>query len=198
MELKQWLKGGALGLALTILVVLGLINKDGIPESDTGMTCAANIAVLEQKKRCGFVDLGQMVTITGQVKRSKTHKDGDRSIDIYPDDEFEWVLYYKGQSTRSYIHAEFTPCERNYEDVAAALDEVMKRYSDGESLRVEITGRWAYDGVDHNGEWREQLDKCLTGREPDPSIGWVEVHPAYSVRILEPLDSNGGSATEPD
>lgn len=185
MELKSWLKGSAIGVALTILMVVAMINKDEIPESESGMTCSANMAVLEQKKRCGFVDLGQLVTVTGQVRRSKTHKDGDRSIDIYPDDEFEWTLYHKGKQNRSYIHAEFTPCERRYDDVAAALDEVMERYEAGEKPRVAITGRWAFDGVDHNGKWREQLDKCLSGREPDPSLGWVEIHPAYFVEILE-------------
>jgi hypothetical protein len=181
----KWAKAVAVGLTVIATWFAAQWAKDDVPESAYGMSCAANMAILEQKKRCGFVDLGQMITITGQVKRSKTHKDGDRSIDIYPDDEFEWVLYYKGHSTRDYIHTEFTPCERSYEDVAAALEEVKTRWEAGEKLRVAITGRWAYDGVDHRGEWREQLDKCLDGLDPDPSVGWLEIHPAYSVEVLD-------------
>jgi hypothetical protein len=182
---KRWIKGALVALAIGATWMLAKVSGDDVPDSAYSMNCAANMAALEQKKRCGFVDLGKMVTISGFVRRSKTHKDGDRSIDIYPDPDQEWVLHYGGEKNRKWIHAEFTPCERGYEDVARALKEVETRLAAGEKFRVLITGRWAYDGVDHRGEWRDQIDKCLDGREPDPKLGWIEIHPAYSVEVLD-------------
>jgi hypothetical protein len=150
-----------------------------------GLTCAPSQVVFEQKRRCGFLDLGELATIEGKVIKTKTHTDGDRSVNVVPDPGFERLLYYKGRKTRDYLHVEFMPCERIYTDVDTPLAEVLRRFKAGIPTRVRITGRWAYDGVDHRGKWRDQLGKCLGGREADPDVGWTAIHPAYTIEILD-------------
>jgi len=177
----------------SILVALGTaggflaahIQGDVIPDSNWGVSCAPAWAVFDAKKRCGFVDLGELVAVSGRVKKTKIHQDGDFSLDIVPEPQYEWVLSYKGQARRSYIHVEFMPCERTYADVEPVLQEVARRIAAGETVHVRVVGRWAYDGVDHNGEWRKQLSTCLETREPDPALGWTEIHPGYTIRIRE-------------
>lgn len=161
------------------------------PESLTGFTCASAHVFFEQKKRCGFVDLGRLVTAEGCVRKTKIHTDGDFSIDIIPDEDYQYLLDYEGRRTRRYLHTEFMPCERTYSDVEAVLQKVATHHQSDEfdyrecSMRVRVTGRWAYDGVDHRGEWRDQLGNCLNGRGVDPAVGWTEIHPAYTVEIIE-------------
>lgn len=155
------------------------------PSPIVGMPCAASQVIFEQKRRCGFLDLGELVTVVGTVLKAATHNDGDRSILVIPDMGYERLLFYKGHLTRSQLHVEFMPCERLYTDVEVPLAEVLRRFEEEIPTRVRITGRWAYDGVDHRGEWRDQLGNCLGGREADPTVGWTEIHPAYSVEILE-------------
>ena len=143
-------------------------------------SCAANMAILDQKRQCGFADLGP-VTVVGTVRRTKHHGDGDRSVDVIPDPAWAHVLAYKGKTRRDYIHCEFTPCDQ-YTEIVAVLDRV--RVGD----RVRITGRHAWDGVDHRGPWRDQAVKCLEGRGPDPELGWIEIHPAQSIELLSPRE----------
>ena len=178
----------ALGVASTWIAAK--LGGEVAPESKWLVECASSHVVFAQKKRCGFVDLGELVTAEGCVIGTKTHNDGDRSINIRPDKPFERLLYYQGRKTKNYLHVEFMPCEREYVDVEAVLEEIMDHYNSEDynraecSMRVRVTGRWAYDGVDHRGVWRDQLGNCLGGRGPDPDVGWTEIHPAYTVEVL--------------
>lgn len=185
MSTRAWIAG--IGIALAVLSgwAVAYVQGDVAPKSKWGLTCAPAWAVFDQKKRCGFVDLGELVTLEGTAIRTKTHNDGDFSVNVIPDPFFERLLEYEGRRNREYVHVEFMPCERTYVDVESVLQRVKARLDQGVSTRVRITGRWAFDGVDHNGEWREQLEKCLSTRPPNPDIGWVEIHPAYSIEIIE-------------
>lgn len=188
MNAKAWITGIAVAIAIASGWVASFVQGDVAPKSKWGLTCAPAWAVFDQKKRCGFVDLGQLVTLEGWAVRTKTHNDGDFSINVYPFKEYQHLLEYKGRRNKPYVHVEFMPCERTYSDVEPVLQEVKRRIDENILTYVRITGRWAYDGVDHNGEWREQLDECLSSRPPDPEIGWLEIHPAYSIEILDLVD----------
>lgn len=174
-------------LLLGVLVLVGIagsyfagrLGGGEIPPSRFNTDCATATVIFEQKKRCGFKDLGVLATLKGEVIRIKTHSDGDFSLDVIPDSGYEYLLFFGGQKNRNYIHIEFMPCERVYADVAPLLEIVEV------GDKVKITGRWAFDGVDHRGEPEDQLFRCLEGREPDPNLGWVEIHPAYSIELLE-------------
>lgn len=184
--------------AVGILIALGLVSTYAAaklggtiaPESKWLMTCASSHVVLEQKKRCGFLDLGELVTAEGVVIRTKIHNDGDSSINIRLDPRSRWLLTYKGRKTRDYLHVEFMPCERTYADVESVLVKVREHVEAAQAkgekptMRVRITGRWAYDGVDHRGKWKDQIGNCIDGRDADPAVGWTEIHPAYTVEIL--------------
>lgn len=185
MSTKSWITGALVALAGAAGYLAHCVTGTPVPESPFGLSCAPAVAILEQKKRCGFADLGQLIEIEGTVIKSKFHNDGDRSVDVIPDPEYGWVLWYGGFRNRDYIHVEFMPCERTYVDVESVLGEVHRRYEEGTPTRVSILGRWAYDGVDHRGDWETQLETCLDGRAPDPTVGWTEIHPAYAVEILE-------------
>ena len=106
------------------------------------MKITANGKLIEfAKVRCGFEDLGELATIEGTVIKTRTHADGDRSINVVPDPEFQRLLYYKGRRTREYLHVEFMPCERVYTDVETPLAEVLRRWDAKIPTRVRITGR---------------------------------------------------------
>lgn len=182
MSIKAWVAGVFVALGVVGGYLAHCIGGTEAPPSKWGVTCAPAWAIFEQKRRCGHIDLGYVV-VTGTVVRTKTHNDGDFSINIIPDDPK--YLYYGGLRNRDYIHAEFMPCERVYPDVENVLQDVKRRHDSGENLRVEISGRWSFDGVDHRGGWQDELKNCLETRNPDPSVGWIEVHPAYKIRILD-------------
>lgn len=184
MTIKAWITAILVSLGVVGGYVAHMINSSPLPESKWGVSCAPAITILEQKKRCGFIDLGQQITVVGKVIRTKIHADGDFSVDIVPNPGYEWVLFYGGYKNRGYLHVEFMPCERTYIDVESVLKEVSRRYNEGIYTEVSVTGRWAFDGVDHRGKWEDQLHNCLETRSPDPSVGWTEIHPAYSITIL--------------
>lgn len=179
---KRWIIGGLVAMGVASSYAAGWVGGRKVPPSKWGMTCAGAQAILDQKRACGFLDLGKLVTVYGCVLRTHVHNDGDFSINLKPDDPT--VLFYQGRLTRDYLHAEFMPCERGFADVEQTLQTIAKEAGDGCAMRVRITGRLAYDGVDHRGEWDGQVAACLDGREPDPSVGWMEIHPAYAVEIL--------------
>lgn len=182
---KKILIGGLVAVSLVGTWLAAKLDGPEAPTSEYGLTCAASQIIFEQKRRCGFEDMGELVTVEGRVTKTRTHPDGDRSVNVVPDPEFERLLYYKGRKTRNYLHVEFMPCERIYTDVDTPLATVLLRYETGVPTRVRITGRWAYDGVDHRGKWRDQLGNCLGGRDADPDVGWTEIHPAYTIEIIE-------------
>lgn len=182
---KHYLAGVLMAASIVATWVAAKVSGQEDPPSLTGMPCASSQIVFEQKRRCGFEDLGELATVEGRVRGTTTHADGDRSIDVVPDPGFERLLSYKGHQNRDYLHVEFMPCERIYTDVDKPLAEVLSRFKESIPTRVRITGRWAYDGVDHRGKWRDQLDRCIGGREADPSVGWTEIHPAYTIEILD-------------
>jgi hypothetical protein len=187
---NKWLTGVLIAIAVGITWLVGNLSG-GIPDSLLSTPCSSSVIVFEQKKRCGFLDLGQQVTAVGTVKSTRTHTDGDQSLNIRLDPGYEQLLFYQGRKTRNYLHVEFMPCERGYKDVNVVLEAVKQRFEAGEKIRVSITGRWAYDGVDHRGKWRDQLGRCLGGRKADPELGWTEIHPAYHIEILAGEDANG-------
>jgi hypothetical protein len=188
---KTWTVGALVAVSAAATWLLAHIGGEGAPPSISAMPCASSQVVFAQKKRCGFVDLGKLATVEGCLKSTKTHSDGDQSVDVYPDEEFQYLLTYEGRKTRGYLHTEFMPCEREYADVDEQLKKIADHYESEDwdkancSMRVRVTGRWAYDGVDHRGEWRDQLGNCLNGRGADPAVGWTEIHPAYTAEVLE-------------
>jgi hypothetical protein len=183
MSIKAWLAGVLVALGVAGGYLANFLLSPATSEGFQGLTCAPAWVVFEQKRRCGHVDLG-WETITGTVIRTKIHDDGDFSVNVVPDEQFEYLLYFEGLKNKEYVHVEFMPCERLYLDVENVLQELATRHQQGETLRVEIEGRWSFDGVDHRGDWREQLGNCLETRPPNPTLGWVEIHPAYRIRIL--------------
>lgn len=184
-DTKTWIIAVLAIVGITSTYIAAKLSGDKIPPSISGFGCASSHIVFEQKKRCGFLDLEQLISVTGTVLRTATHTDGDQSINITLDKKYEHFLYYGGLKNRDYLHVEFMPCERAYGDVASVLKEIASRFKKGLTTRVSVIGRWAFDGVDHRGEWRDQLSKCLGGRDADPKTGWTEIHPAYQVKILE-------------
>lgn len=182
-DTKTWIIGILVAIGIASTVVAARIGGTEAPPSVLMTTCSSAHVIFEQKKRCGFEDLGKLVTVEGKVIKTHTHADGDFSINVVPDEEYQYLLYYEGIRTREYLHIEFMPCERMYKDVGKTLNKVTEYLAKGET-RVSITGRWAYDGVDHRGNWRDQLGNCLEGRESDSQVGWTEIHPAYTVKIL--------------
>jgi hypothetical protein len=200
---KTWMIGILVAVGATSTYIAATISGQSLkgPKSMLGLQCASSHVVFEQKKRCGFVDMGELVTVEGLVIKTKIHTDGDSSINIRVDPGYERLLEYQGRKTRNYLHVEFMPCEREYVDVEPILAKVRKHYEDSKAagvkptMRVRVTGRWAYDGVDHRGKWRDQLGNCLGGRGPDPDVGWTEIHPAYTVEIL---NDDSSVPTEPD
>ena len=186
-NLTKWAIGGLVVLGIASTWVASKLGGSDTPMSFLSVPCATAMVILDQKRRCGFVDLGRIVVAEGLVTRSKIHTDGDRSVTIIPDIQHRYLLKYKDQSRRTHLKAEFMPCERDYADVEDVLIEVGRRMDAGIPTRVAIMGRWAYDGVDHRGEFKDNLDLCLEAREPDPAVGWTEIHPAYSIEILKPV-----------
>ena len=188
------ISGILLGLGVISTSALHFLNDKNPMDNPT--SCATAMIELEQKRRCGFVDLGY-VRLTGVVKYIEENLgDGDLTVDIKPDPRFDYLRWYKGVETShskdGTIHVEIMPCERQFSDIESVLKKIVEQHKKGKIIRVAVEGRFAFDGVDHTptGTWQriEETKICLAGRDPGPTIGWTEVHPVYSVEILEILE----------
>lgn len=185
-----WVRAVAVAAALIGSYAAAYLSGRTVPPSQSMMPCAASQVVMAQKRACGFLDLGELVTARGCVARSKIHTDGDASVDLDLDPEFEHLLTVEGHKPRGYLHTEVMPCEREFDDIRQQLEAIREHVSSDDfdrascSMRVEVTGRYAWDGVDHTKPWKDNLGTCLNGRDADFELGWPEIHPVYSVRIL--------------
>lgn len=175
-------------LALLALLLAGCANPSTIVERST---IAVSEAILQAKRGCGFLDLEGRV-LEGRVLRSRRHPDGDRSFDILPDPDYAHLLqpWPEHPPVRPYVHVEFMPRELSWRDVRGQVEAAIaacqpdSRHACTRPVRVRVSGRWAWDGVDHRGDQLEEIRTCAKGREPDPTIGWPEIHPAQWIEIL--------------
>ena len=74
---KTWTVGVAVALSAAATWLLAHVGGEGAPESKSAMPCSSSHVVFAQKKRCGFVDLGELAVVEGCLKSTKTHSDGD-------------------------------------------------------------------------------------------------------------------------
>jgi len=170
--------------ALALLGFLCACNAQRVATDD----CVDWFVVVEFKRGCGFVDLGQLVTAQGTVLDIGEAEDGDFIVDLILDEPYRWLLYYGDRETsrngNGSIHVEVMPCERRYADIAAQVAAVKAAVAAGGPVRLGVEGRWSFDGVEHLG-LLEGIAQCAIGKDPDPSNGWTEIHPAYSLTVLE-------------
>jgi len=146
--------------------------------------CALSDTLLWAKRRCGFEDLDTRITVTGEVIYIQESADGDVTVDLVLVKEDEWALYYKGRRTREFLHVEYMPCELEFPDLAKRLSEVNAAWGTGSRVQVWVSGKWAYDGIDH-GSWWDTTKQCVPIVGPEnEETGWTEIHPAESIGLL--------------
>jgi len=133
------------------------------------------------KHRAGFLDMGRDITVIGTVWRNDgTSDDGDTCFSVIPDDSHLWAVYMAGRHTSeapaemsASLHCEVAPWS------SPALHRQALALRPGD--RVQVTGRWGYDGV-HTGRgvlW--DVIAAIFGHGPDMVNGWLELHPVESI-----------------
>lgn len=136
------------------------------------------------KQRTGWLNLGQVLMVTGTViEVDPPGTDGDGNFDLLLDPgQDQWITGFGGRLTSASpdlppsLHCEVEPW---------ASDELMGtfgRLKVGD--RVRVTGSWGFDGV-HLGipEWLEVL-AALVRHQPNVKEGWFECHPVTELEIL--------------
>lgn len=136
------------------------------------------------KRGTGWVDLGRVVTAVGTViEVDLPGPDGDGNFDIVLDPNQTWLITgFGGRLTscppiyRPALHCEVEPWAGDY------LAAMFRRLRIGD--RVQVTGRWGFDGV-HTGRamWLEIL-LALVRHGPNIRQGWFEIHPVETLEIL--------------
>lgn len=137
------------------------------------------------KRRTGFVDLGQTVSVVGEVVQiGPDDFDGDINFDIRLDHAHEWAIAaFGGRLTSATsdgqpaLHCEIPPW----------ASPQLREFARSElrlGQRVSVRGAWGFDGV-HTGrpEWQEIL-LALWRHQPNLRDGWFEIHPVESLVIL--------------
>lgn len=137
------------------------------------------------KHRAGFLDLGRDAVVRGTIVKidSQTSPDGDFCFSIEPDPGYRWaVTAFGGRLTTEderfpgTLHCEVSPWTRHL------VDNVLPKLALG--TRVEVAGRWGYDGVHtHAPLWLDIL-RAIPGHAPDMAGGWCEIHPVTVIHVL--------------
>lgn len=135
------------------------------------------------KKKSGFIDLHQEVTVIGEVVWSDFGKnpDGDYTMHVKPDYEYQWLITMGNRKTSAdsdypeTLHCEVVPWMRD--QFKESLDKLKI------GSRVKITGSWGFDGV-HIGknEFIEVL-AALWRHQPNVKDGWFEIHPVKNIEV---------------
>lgn len=133
------------------------------------------------KKQTGWLDLGQIITVTGTVIAVDINvtgpaNDGDVCFNVQLDPGQErYITGFGGRLTTESdtdptpsIHCEIVPWMRS------KFEGKWQQLAVGK--RVRVTGRWGFDGV-HTGkpEWLEVL-YALVRHMPNVKQGWFEIH----------------------
>lgn len=131
------------------------------------------------KHRGGFVDLGVEVLVTGTIVGTEFNaEDGDHCFDLRLD---PWCAHmnisFGGKhTTETPEHPDTLHCEIVPWVTAVVVGNPIV------GSRVEVVGRWGYDGV-HTGSAARDFLRCVFGGAPSPD-GWLEIHPVVLVRVL--------------
>lgn len=135
------------------------------------------------KHRCGFVDLGRTITITGTVvSMEDTNKqDGDRTFNVKPDSGYEWcitgvggILTTEDDKYPATLHCEIVPWKPI--DIDLHVGD-----------KVRVTGRWGLDGCHLGKGWAWDVFMGIIGHGPNMSASgtyWMEIHAVDSVGII--------------
>lgn len=138
------------------------------------------------KKRTGWLDLGEMIEITGTViTRIPPDVDSDQTFNVRLDPGLGYEKYITGfggrltwepDATEPSIHCEIEPWAE------AGLHSTYAHMKIGDRIRVK--GAWGFDGV-HLGRamWIEIL-AALIRHQPNMKQGWFELHPVVELEIL--------------
>lgn len=145
------------------------------------------------KKRTGWIDLGQVIEVTGiVVERVPPDADGDMTFNVRLDPGQEkYITGFGGRLTAEddsvgpSLHCEIEPW------AIADLRTTYAAMRVGDHVRVR--GAWGFDGV-HLGRamWIEIL-AALVRHMPQVQTGWFEIHPVQMLEIVE----RGPGATVP-
>lgn len=147
-------------------------------------------AVFWWKRQTGWLDLGQVVTCTGEIVAVDINtvgpgNDGDVCFNVLLDPGQEDLITTfgggltnedKSGHTLPSIHCEITPWDR------PKFDGLWQQIAVGK--RVLVSGRWGFDGV-HTGkpQWLEVL-YALVRHMPNVKDGWFEIHPVQHLEFL--------------
>jgi hypothetical protein len=139
------------------------------------------------KKQTGWLDLGEVIEITGVVvSLIPPDLDGDMTFNVRLDlGQLRYITGFGGRLTTENdadgpsLHCEIEPW------APAELHAIYKKLKAGDHVRVK--GAWGFDGV-HLGKsmWIE-IPAALIRHMPQVQTGWFEIHPVAELEILPPL-----------
>lgn len=132
------------------------------------------------KKRTGWMDFGQQITVYGTVvELIPPDIDGDRCFNLALAGNYsryaELGDEYRTESGRdAEIHCEVPPWS------GAPLKAIYDGLKAGD--RVKVTGAYGFDGV-HVRNWPLwiQIPLALWRHQPDFRNGWFEIHPVTAI-----------------
>lgn len=136
------------------------------------------------KKRTGWLDLGEVIEVTGVVvEMVPPDADGDMTFNVRLDPGLEkYITGFGGRLTTEddgigpSLHCEIEPW------AADDLHEIYKTMKVGDHVRVR--GAWGFDGVHLGRSMWIEIPAALIRHQPNVRDGWFEIHPVEFVEIL--------------
>lgn len=138
------------------------------------------------KRQTGWLDLDQIIEVTGTVITTSKDLSGDGDIrfNVLLDDDYIWTitgfggrLTREGSANEPSLHCEITPWDKD------KFDNVWQNVEVGS--RVRIKGRWGFDGV-HTGKGAvADVFLAIIRHQPNTKDGWFEIHPVEELEILD-------------
>lgn len=139
------------------------------------------------KKQTGWLDLGEVIEVTGIVVMVDTNvtglfNDGDVCFNVRLDVGLEkYITGFGGRLTSEdgegpSLHCEITPWTRK------KFDGTWQRLALGQ--RVRVKGRWGFDGVHLGVSEPLEVLAALPRHMPNVRDGWFEIHPVEELEIL--------------
>lgn len=138
------------------------------------------------KKRTGFIDLHEVIEITGTVVgEQEPDLDLDQNFAVAPDPIYKWcITCFGGRLCQA---NGVGPPSINCEITAWAPPELRAKFKLIKiGSRVRVKGSWGFDGV-HVGTYPEWIQVILAvfRHQPDVLRGWFEIHPVTELEILD-------------
>lgn len=137
-----------------------------------------------KKWRAGWLDMGQVITVRGVVARvDRPGLDGDGNFDLIVDPEFSWTTTLGQRQTFCppmrvpALHCEVEPWAPP--GLVATFGSLLVGY------RVEVTGRWGFDGVHTGHSEPVEVALAIIGHAPNMRAGWFECHPVTSITVIK-------------